>query len=51
MIAEIDEVNVPFFHINHLIPNKKAVNRPKGQIGVIERKRIKKIREEAPGNR
>lgn len=42
-IAEIDDVKVPFLHINHLIANKKAVNRPKDQIDVIELERIKKI--------
>ncbi|MGJ7031255.1 hypothetical protein GGU45_001748 [Niabella hirudinis] len=45
-IAEIDDVKVPFLHINHLIANKKAVNRPKDQIDVIELERIKKILEE-----
>ncbi|RYZ98451.1 MAG: hypothetical protein EOP47_19320 [Sphingobacteriaceae bacterium] len=45
-IADIDDVNVPFLHINQLIANKKAVNRPKDQIDVIELEKIKKIREE-----
>jgi len=42
-IAEIDEIHVPFLHINHLIDNKKAVNRPKDQIDVIYLEKIRKI--------
>jgi hypothetical protein len=45
-IAEIDGVNVPFLHINQLIDNKKAVNRPKDQIDVIELEKIRKIQSE-----
>ncbi len=30
-IAEIDEVKIPFLHLNQLIANKKAIDRPKGQ--------------------
>jgi len=45
-IADIDDVQVPFLHINQLIDNKKAVNRPKDQIDVIALERIKKLREE-----
>ena len=45
-IAEIDAVAVPFLHINHLIANKKAVNRPKDQIDVIYLEKIKKLQEE-----
>jgi hypothetical protein len=37
---------VPFLHINHLIQNKKAVNRPKDQLDVIYLEKIKKIIEE-----
>jgi hypothetical protein len=44
-IADLDGVLVPFLHINQLIANKKAVNRPKDQIDVLELERIKKIRE------
>jgi hypothetical protein len=44
--ADIDEVEVPFLNINQLIDNKKAINRPKDQIDVIELEKIKKIREE-----
>jgi hypothetical protein len=42
-IAEIDGVRIPFLHINHLIANKKAVDRPKDQLDVLELERIKKI--------
>lgn len=42
-IADIDSVQVPFLHINQLIANKKAVNRPKDQIDVIELERIQKM--------
>jgi len=45
-IAAIDDVKVVFLHINQLIANKKAVNRPKDQIDVIELEKIKKIIEE-----
>lgn len=45
-IAEIDDVKVPFLHINHLIANKKAVNRPKDQLDVIYLEKIKQIEEE-----
>ncbi len=45
-IAEIDDVIVPFLHINHLIVNKKAVNRPKDQIDVIYLEKIRKIQED-----
>jgi hypothetical protein len=40
------EDSIPFLHINHLIENKKVVNRPKDQIDVIELEKIRKIREE-----
>jgi hypothetical protein len=43
-IAELDGVLVPFLHINQLIANKKAVNRPKDQIDVLELEKIKKFR-------
>lgn len=45
-IALIDDVKVPFLHINHLIANKKAVNRSKDQIDVIELEKIKELRKE-----
>jgi len=42
-VAEIEGVLVPFLHINHLIANKKTVNRPKDQIDVIELEKIRDI--------
>ncbi len=42
-VAEIEGVMVPFLHINHLIENKKIVNRPKDQIDVMELEKIQKI--------
>jgi hypothetical protein len=42
-IAEIEHVKVPFLHINQLIANKKAVNRPKYQVDVQELEKIRKI--------
>jgi hypothetical protein len=45
-IADLEGIMVPFLHINHLIENKKKVNRPKDQIDVIELEKIRKIREE-----
>lgn len=44
-ISDFEGVRVPFLHINHLIANKKAVNRPKDQLDVIQLEKIKKIRE------
>lgn len=44
--ADIEGITVPFLHINHLIKNKKAVNRPKDQIDVIYLEKIKQILEE-----
>ena len=43
--ADLNGLIVPFLHINHLIANKKAVNRPKDQIDVIELERIRKFLE------
>jgi hypothetical protein len=45
-VADIDGLKIPFLHINQLINNKKAVNRPKDQIDVIELEKIRKIRED-----
>jgi hypothetical protein len=44
-VADLNGVLVPFLHINQLILNKKAVDRPKDQIDVLELEKIKKIRE------
>jgi hypothetical protein len=46
-MAEIDGVRIPFLHINQLIANKKAVNRPKDQVDVIELEKIQKIQSES----
>jgi hypothetical protein len=40
-IAKIFELEIPFFHINHLIEAKKAVFRPKDQLDIIELEKIK----------
>ena len=45
-LATINNIKVPFLHINQLIANKKAVNRPKDQIDVIELEKIKTLRKE-----
>jgi hypothetical protein len=43
-VADIDGLKIPFLHINHLIENKKAVNRPKDQIDIIELEKIRDIK-------
>ncbi len=45
-VAEIIDVRVPFLRINQLIKNKKATNRPKDIIDVIELEKIRKLNEE-----
>jgi hypothetical protein len=45
-IAEIEGFKMPFLHINHLIANKKAVNRSKDQLDVIYLEKIKKLQED-----
>jgi hypothetical protein len=45
-IADLEDIEIPFLHIDQLIMNKKAVNRPKDQIDIIELEKIKKIRDE-----
>ena len=45
-IATIEGVNIPFLHINQLVLNKKAVNRPKDQLDVIELEKIIQLRKE-----
>jgi hypothetical protein len=44
-IADLDGILVPFLHINQLIENKKAVNRPKDQIDVLALEQIRKLRD------
>ncbi len=43
-VADIDQVKVPFLHLNQLIANKKTVNRAKDQIDVLALEEIKKLR-------
>jgi hypothetical protein len=43
--ATIQEIEVPFLHLNHLIEEKKATNRPKDQIDVLALEEIKKLRD------
>jgi hypothetical protein len=45
-IAEIVDVKVPFVNIDQLIRNKKATNRPKDIIDVIELEKIRKLLDE-----
>ncbi|WP_316808763.1 DUF6036 family nucleotidyltransferase [Pedobacter agri] len=45
-IATIYELEIPFLHINQLIDSKKAANRPKDQIDIIELENIKKLRKD-----
>lgn len=42
-VADIDGIQIPFLHINQLIANKRAVNRPKDQLDVIELEQLKKL--------
>ena len=42
-IAAIYDVKAPFLHINQLIKNKRAINRPKDVIDVMELEKINKI--------
>jgi len=45
-VANIEDANVPFLHINQLIENKKVVNRPKDQIDVLALEQIRKLRDD-----
>lgn len=42
-VAEIYDTRVPFLHINHLLQTKKAANRPKDQLDIIELEKIQQI--------
>ncbi len=44
-IATIYDLDIPFLHINQLIEAKKASNRPKDQIDIIELENIKRLRD------
>jgi len=50
-IAEIEGLMIPFLHINHLIDNKKSVNRSKDQIDVKELEKIREFNEKRGQNR
>jgi hypothetical protein len=43
-VADIENVNIPFLHLNQLIANKKVINRPKDQADVIALEQIRKLR-------
>ncbi|PVD52160.1 hypothetical protein DC498_10540 [Terrimonas sp.] len=43
-IVSIEDVHIPFLHINHLIQNKKIVNRKKDQVDVEYLEKIKQLR-------
>ena len=45
-IADINDVQIPFLHINQLIENKKTVNRLKDQIDVEMLEEIRKLRDD-----
>ena len=47
-IAEINNIKVPFLHINHLMESKKAANRPKDQIDLIYLEKIKNLLKNDP---
>lgn len=47
-VAELNGIEVRLLHINHLIENKKATNRPKDQLDVIALKKIQSIKRENP---
>ena len=42
-VADFEGVTVNFLHINHLIENKKVVNRLKDQVDVIHLEKIKSL--------
>ncbi|MEO5564722.1 MAG: hypothetical protein ABIR18_14850, partial [Chitinophagaceae bacterium] len=50
-IADFEGVEVPFLHLNDLLANKKAVDRFKDQIDVIELEKIQKIQEKEQGDK
>lgn len=45
-IFKIEAIDIPILHINHLITNKRKVNRSKDQLDVIELEKIKKLKDE-----
>jgi hypothetical protein len=47
-IVDLNGIQVPFLHINHLLANKKALGRPKDLPDVLELEQIKKYMDENP---
>lgn len=45
-IAGIENIKIPFLHLNQLIANKRAVNRNKDKMDVAELEKIKLLRKE-----
>ena len=43
-VADIDDINIPFLHINQLKENKKVVNRPRNQVDVLDLEHIRQWR-------
>jgi hypothetical protein len=50
-IALLEDVEVPFLHLNHLLANKKAVNRPKDQLDVLELEKIKALQQKTQASK
>lgn len=42
-VAQLMDVRVPFLHLNHLLANKKAVNRPQDQSDIIGLEKIAEL--------
>jgi predicted nucleotidyltransferase len=47
--AEIEDIRVPFLHLNQLMAAKEAANRPKDQIDLEELRRIQQIQKKIDG--
>jgi predicted nucleotidyltransferase len=47
--AEIEDIRVPFLHLNQLMAAKEAANRPKDQIDLEELRRIQQIQKKIVG--
>ena len=50
-VADIENILVPFLQINQLIANKKAVNRSKDQVDVMELENIIRVTKELGSNK
>jgi hypothetical protein len=44
-IANIEDVEVRFLHLNHLLMNKQKLNRPKDQLDIIYLNQIKNLKD------